>query len=159
MKKYISPTLIQPALWVIAFQIIGALIGMTTSGNMEWYDALNQSSLTPPDIAFGIVWSLLYVSLALCGWLTWERASKPRGLPVFMLYWLVMPLNWMWSFIFFEFHLVAIGFFWILALNASMIAFIAAAWAHNRAAAWLMVPTLIWCSFAAYLNYAIWVLN
>ena len=154
IKKYT-----RPAIWIAVFLVISYVIGMFTRGNMGWYDTLGKSSLTPPDIVFPIVWSSLYVLLALCGWRVWEGFSRPNGKTVFLLYWLIMPLTWAWSFIFFEFQMVAPGFFWIMALNAAMIAFIAAAWAHNRAASLLMAPTLIWCSFAAYLNYTIWVLN
>lgn len=154
IKKYTAP-----ALWIIAFQIVGSAIGYFTASNMDWYDTLTKSPLTPPDIAFPIAWTSLYIMLALCGWKVWDGFSLPNGKTVFLLFWAVMPLNWAWSFIFFEFQMIAAGFWWIIAMNISMIAFIAVAWANNRVAALLMVPTLLWCSFAAYLNYSIWILN
>lgn len=154
MKK-----LIQPALWIIAFQAIAGLIGMSTKNNMGWYDTLEKSTLNPPDIAFPIVWTLLYIMLALAGWLMWQHRKNKQTTIAFNLYWLQMLLNWAWSFVFFEFHLIALGFFWILALNLAMLAFIIKAWSIQKLAALLVLPTLIWGSFAAYLNYMIWILN
>ncbi len=146
-----------PFLWIVAFQIIGGAIGFVTSGNIEWYNSLKQSLLTPPDAAFGIVWSILYVMLALAGW----RVSKVReNSPViYRLFWVQMILNWGWSFVFFQFHNVEMGFTWIVALNIVMVVLIVKAWAVDRVISLLVLPTLVWGSFAGYLNYAIITLN
>ncbi|MEM7651203.1 MAG: TspO/MBR family protein [Pseudomonadota bacterium] len=154
MKKYITP-----ALWILAFQIIGGGIGFITNSDMSWYDGLEKSALTPPGFVFGIVWPILYVMLALAGWMMWcdrkaEGAQTPHN-----LFWMQMFLNWGWSFVFFQFQLIEIGLFWILALIIAMVAFVTQAWANFRMAALLVVPTVLWACFAAYLNYAIWVLN
>ena len=153
MKKYLAP-----ALWIVAFQAIAGVIGYVTRDNMDWYDTLAKSVLTPPDIAFPIVWTILYVLLALAGWMMWSY-RKTHG-EAFRLYWMQMLLNWGWSFVFFAAHLVFIGFLWILALNVAMAAFMAVAWRDGlKKPALLVLPTFLWGSFAAYLNYAIWVLN
>lgn len=126
---------------------------------MDWYDTLEKSTLTPPDIAFPIVWTSLYIMLALAAWMVWGE-FKQRGLnKAFILFWVQMLLNWGWSFVFFEFHLIAIGFYWICALNLVMIAYIFVQWPTNIKAALLVAPTVLWGSFAAYLNYSIMVLN
>ena len=151
--------LIAPILWILGFQAVSGLIGYTTSSNMGWYEGLEKSSLTPPDIAFPIVWTSLYVLLALAGWLVWKKRNDEDFRPAFIAYWVQMALNWGWSFVFFAAHLVVVGFFWILALNLAMIVFIFLAWKHSRAAAILVLPTVIWGSFAAYLNLMIWILN
>ena len=150
---------IHPVLWVIGFQVVAAVIGMTTSSNMSWYEGLQKSVLTPPDIAFPIVWTCLYIMLSLAGYFVWKR-FKNLGLDkVFVLFWIQMFLNWGWSFVFFSFHLVALGFFWISALNIAMLAFIIVSWNKKRIASYLVIPTLLWGSFAAYLNYQIIALN
>ena len=151
MKKYIPPLL-----WVIAFQIVSALIGMSTSANMGWYDTLEKSALTPPDITFPIVWTTLYIMLALAGWLIWKNHDKTLK----TLFAAQMLLNWGWSFIFFKFHLITLCFFWIVALNILMATLIIMLWKKPlKAPALLILPTLLWGSFAAYLNYQIWALN
>lgn len=154
MKKCIPPLL-----WVIGFQAVSGVIGFATSSNMGWYSTLNQPALTPPDIAFPIVWTGLYVMLALAGWIVWGRRDEAEFGLAFRLYWLQMLLNWGWSFVFFAAHLIVFGFFWIIALNFAMLAFIVVVWNKSRVAAFLVLPTLVWGSFAAYLNYMLWVLN
>lgn len=148
-----------PLLWVAVFQLISYGIGLVTRDNMDWYDTLDKSQLTPPDIAFPIVWSLLYVLLALAGLQVW-RHYKSRGLSaVFILFWLQMAMNWGWSFVFFAAHEIALGFYWIVALNGFLGIFIISAWNSCRRAAVYTLPTLFWGCFAAYLNYVIMVLN
>lgn len=146
------------ALWIVAFQLVALLIGVVTRQSMEWYHLLEKSSLTPPDVVFPVVWTVLYVLLALAGWLTWRERKVDDGV-VFRLYWMQMFLNWGWSFIFFGFHLIFLGFVWIVALLGVMAVFVAHAWAHQRHVAYLVLPTMAWGCFAAYLNYVIWLLN
>lgn len=154
IKKYLPPIL-----WVLGFQGVSAFIGMSTSKNMGWYDTLEKSSLTPPDIAFPLVWTTLYIMLALAAWQVW-KGYQERGMNnAFILFWVQMLLNWGWSFVFFEFHMIAIGFVWICVLNLAMIAYIFVQWPSNKLAAALVAPTVLWGSFAAYLNYSIMVLN
>lgn len=150
--------IIQPALWILGYQAIAYGIGMSTRANMGWYDTLEKSTLNPPDIAFPIVWTILYVLLALAGWTIWQgRKTAPKA---FVAYWVQMALNWGWSFVFFVGHLVFIGFVWIVLLDIAMLVFIVMAWkADMKPAALLVLPTLLWGSFAGYLNYMIWVLN
>ncbi|NCT40095.1 MAG: tryptophan-rich sensory protein [Alphaproteobacteria bacterium] len=154
MKKFIPPLL-----WIIGFQAISGLIGFATAANMGWYRTLEKAPLNPPDLAFPIVWTTLYVLLALAGWLVWTKRNDDGFALAFRLYWVQMLLNWGWSFVFFAAHLVVIGFFWIVALDLAMIAFIIVAWNKSRIAALLVLPTVIWGSFAAYLNVMIWILN
>lgn len=151
---------IPPFLWVIGFQAVSSSIGMLTSSNIDgWYKGLEKSALTPPDIVFPIVWTALYVMVALAGWLIFRNSDGGRGHSAKIFYALYVFLNWGWSFVFFEFHFICAGFFWILAVNVANIGVIYKSWTFSRAAAFLMLPPLIWTSFAAYLNYAIWVLN
>jgi benzodiazapine receptor len=150
---------IVPLIWALAYLSISSVIGFVTRQNMNWYGTLEKASLTPPDIAFPIVWTGLYVLLALAGWRVWQRRKEPDFRPAFYLYWIQIIMNWGWSFVFFQAHFIAIGFFWIVVLDFLMIAFISFAWKTDRAAALLVLPTVLWGSFAAYLNYSIWILN
>jgi benzodiazapine receptor len=154
MKKYL-----QPLAWIAAFQAISAAIGMITNSNMEWYQSLARSALTPPNIVFPIVWSTLYVMLALAGYLMWRVRKLPEARVAFILFWVQMLMNWAWSFVFFEFKAIELGYYWIVALNVLMLIFIISALKIAPKAALLVVPTLLWGCFAAYLNYMIWILN
>lgn len=155
MKQFIKP-----ALWIIGFQAISALIGMVTRSGMPWYQTLEKSSLTPPDLAFPIVWTILYVMLALAAYRVWEYArTHGKNTPVFLLFWAQMLMNWGWSFIFFGLQMAQAGFIWICVLNILMAGFIAISWKPLKSAAIFVFPTLLWGCFAAYLNYMIWALN
>lgn len=152
MKKYIAPVL-----WILAFQVIAGGIGYITSQNMGWYDTLEKSALTPPDIAFPIMWTSLYIMLALAGWMMWQvRKTADEAHRIF---WMQMFLNWGWSFVFFGFHLVFIAMLWIVVLLVTMLVFVVKVWDQQRIAAYLVIPTILWGCFATYLNYAIWILN
>jgi len=155
MQKYLKP-----ALWIIGFQAVSALIGMVTQSGMPWYDTLEKSDFTPPDIAFPIVWTCLYVMLALAGYYAWNYAKiHGKDSRIFLLFWVQMFMNWGWSFVFFGLQMVLPAFIWICALNIAMLALILAAYRPLRIVSWLVLPTLIWGCFAGYLNYMIWVLN
>ena len=119
--------------------------GYMTKDTMIWYNALPQSSLTPPSYVFGIVWSILLLMQAISAFLVWGKAS-PR------YFVLQLGLNMLWSFIFFylkrpDIALVTVLLF-VLALIMNIISFSKA----NKTAAWLLVPTLLWSFFAIYLN-------
>lgn len=154
MRRYISPLI-----WVVAFETIAYGIGRITSDNMDWYDQLEKPPLNPPDIAFPIVWTILYVLIALAGWRVWLRRAEIGVAPliVFALYTL---LNWGWSFVFFNGQMLLAGFLWIVALNVMALFFMWLCWARaERFAVVFMVPPLLWTCFAGYLNYMIWMLN
>ena len=64
-------------LWVFIFQLIGVGLGQISKANLEWYDSITKSSFTPPNIACPIVWSLLYILLALLGAYLWSNRKVP----------------------------------------------------------------------------------
>lgn len=148
-----------PLLWIAAFQAISYGIGQITRANMGWYDTLAKSVLTPPDIVFPIVWSALYVLLALAGHRVWQHFKSHGMTAVFIIFWLQMMMNWGWSFIFFAGHEISYGFYWIVALDIVLAGFIVLAWNACRRAAVYALPTFVWGCFAAYLNYVIMALN
>ena len=158
-KGFDPKCLIAPALWIAAFQAIGYALGMLTRSNMEWYHTLEKAALNPPDFVFPVVWSMLYVLLALAGWLMWNHRNDKDAGSAFRIYWMQMALNWGWTVVFFEWKFIDIATAWIAVLVFAMIAFMISAWKISRPAALLVLPTILWASFAGYLNYMIWQLN
>lgn len=152
VKRYLSL-----AIWIAAFMVIGKFIGdMTRNEIPGWYENLEKSSLNPPDIAFGIVWSILYILIAVAGWRLWQRKDSENGKCIFTLFAVQMFVNWAWSYIFFYYHLTGLGFVWILALIVLVAALI---YKSDRITKVILAPYLLWISFAAYLNGMIWYLN
>jgi len=133
----------------------GLLIGfLTTPG--PWYEALTKPSFNPPNWLFGPAWAILYVLIAIAGWRIWRL--DPRGTPM-KLWWLQLALNFLWSPTFFAMQQVGLALVVVLAMLATILAFVAAAWNVDRLAAWLFVPYAAWVAFASLLNASIWMLN
>jgi translocator protein len=122
-----------------------------------WYAALDKPSWTPPGWLFGPVWSVLYLMIAIAGWLAWQKREVTK-MPV--IFWgAQLLLNALWSYIFFGLHQPGIAFVEIMVLLAAILGFIGAAWPVSRAAALLFLPYAAWVAFAAVLNFSIWRLN
>ena len=127
-----------------------------------WYATLIRPALNPPAWVFGPVWTTLFALMGISLFLIWK--SDPSVAPKErrrggILFFIQLALNTLWSIIFFGLHspggaLVEIIFLW-LAILATIIAFAKI----SKPAAWLLVPYILWVSFAGYLNYSIWVLN
>jgi benzodiazapine receptor len=133
----------------------GMLIGfLTTPG--PWYEALAKPPFNPPNWLFGPVWTILYVFIAVAGWRIWRQDRK--GTPM-KLWWLQLVLNFLWSPTFFAMQQVGLALIVVLAMLATILAFIAAAWNVDRLSAWLFVPYAAWVAFATLLNASIWLLN
>ena len=124
-----------------------------------WYAALDKPSWTPPDLAFPIVWTILYVMMALAAWLMWLRARPGEARWPFLLFFAQLALNFLWSALFFGLRNPAAGVIGIAALIAVLVATIASFRRVSATAAWLLMPYLLWVCFAAALNVAIWQRN
>lgn len=122
-----------------------------------WYESLRKPPLNPPGWVFGPVWSVLYLAIALAGWLVWRaRPASPRPL---VLWGSQLVLNAAWSPLFFGWHLTAVALLDILVLLALVIATTASFRRVRPLAGALMVPYAAWLAFAAYLNAGLWLLN
>ncbi len=133
----------------------GLLIGFATRPD-DWYGALSKPWFMPPGELFGPVWTVLYVLIAIVGWRTFGR--DPDGAA--MIVWsIALALNFAWSPIFFRLHWPGAALFTVLALLATILAFIALAWPRDIVSALLFAPYAAWVMFATALNAAIWRLN
>ncbi len=144
--------------------IIGALF-TTPAVQSDWYAGIVKPALNPPAWVFGPVWTTLFALMGIAAFLVWSsyaKASedKKRGVKVaLILFGSQLVLNTLWSIIFFGLHnpggaLIEIIFLW-LAIIATIVMF----YRISKPAAWLLVPYILWVSFAVYLNFAIWTLN
>lgn len=121
-----------------------------------WYAALAKPSFTPPGWVFGPVWTVMYILIAIAGWLVW----RAEGLGLLLALWAVqLVLNMAWSWIMFGRHEIGWALVDIAVLWLVIAAFIALAWSTRPAAAALFGAYLAWVSFAALLNLRIWQLN
>ena len=150
------------AIAILAVELVGASGSIfTVQGLGQWYESLQQPALAPPIWVFGPVWTTLFALIGGALWLVWRQVdSSPQEVRLaFGVFVLHFVFNLGWSAVFFGLQeigwgLAVIGILWLLI--------VATMWAFDRVdrrAALLLVPYLLWVSFAAYLNYRFWVLN
>jgi tryptophan-rich sensory protein len=134
---------------------LGAL--MTTPALRPWYADLHKPQWAPPNWLFGPVWTVLYLAMAVAAWLVWGRSGlMDRPMKVFVLQ---LALNVAWSGVFFGLRSPGAAFAEIIAMWLAILATLIEFWKISSAAGWLLVPYLLWVSFAAVLNFSIWRLN
>ncbi|MEK9968676.1 MAG: TspO/MBR family protein [Ferrovibrio sp.] len=139
---------------------VSALGGAITAEPVKrWYPDLAKPALTPPDIAFPIVWTLLFALMALAAWRVWRAAGWHQARGALALFGLQLVLNLGWSALFFGLQQPGWALAEIVVLAVAIGACMAAFARHDRIAALLLAPYLLWVGFAAYLNAAIWLLN
>jgi translocator protein len=130
----------------------------TAEGVREWYPTLDKPPWTPPDAAFGPIWTFLYAAMAVAAWDVARRAPR-AGRPALALFLVQLALNALWSPVFFAWQETGLALAVISALWAAILACLVAFWRHSRLAAALMVPYLAWVSAAWTLNAWIWWFN
>lgn len=155
------PFWVKVLICVLVIPALGAVGGIVTSSNIAgWYEGLQKPAGTPPNWVFGPVWTLLYVLIGISLALIWDRApsgpAKNRALVIFAAQ---MVLNLVWTPVFFGAHLVLAALVIIALLWIAILMTILAFRKLDRTAAWLLVPYLIWVSYASYLNAGILWLN
>ena len=147
---------------LIAPQAAG-LIGsiFTASSVTGWYSTVTRPELAPPNWIFGPVWTTLFVLMGIALFLVWKKedSQKKKVKLALRLFVAQLVLNTLWSVIFFGLQSPGWAFVEIIFLWISITLTITVFTPISRLAAWLLVPYLAWVSFAAYLNYSIWLLN
>ena len=145
---------------------LGACFGIAALGSAftvpalaHWYAGIRKPSWTPPSWLFGPVWTSLFVMMAVAVWLVWLRVGIFGAPAAFALFAGQLALNAVWSALFFGLRnpgaaFVEVVFFWF-TIAATALAFARI----DPLAALLLVPYLMWVTFAAVLNFAIWRLN
>jgi tryptophan-rich sensory protein len=124
-----------------------------------WYRALAKPPWCPPDWVFGPVWTVLYLTVAVSGWLVWRQSSLGDAPAAFVAYGLQLALNGLWSTIFFGLRRPDLAFVEIVFLWLSILATIAVFHPISPTASYLLIPYACWVSFAVALNFSVWRLN
>lgn len=143
--------------FVVLVNVVGSIPAFLAGPSSPWFGSLAKPALYPPPALFGIVWTLLFTLQGIALWLVW-RGDGPRR-AAFVAFGVQFVFNLLWTPAFFALHdlLVALGV--IVVLWVAIVATIRAFDRVDRRAAALLVPYLLWVSFAAVLNYRFWVLN
>lgn len=137
---------------------VGFLSGLISRNNIMTYAALNKPLLSPPAYVFPVVWTILYLLMGISAYRIAISGDKNTG-TAFTYYVLQLFFNFFWTILFFTFNLCFAALIWLLILIALIIQMIRAFYDIDHAAAYLQIPYLLWCLFAAYLNLSICLLN
>lgn len=143
---------------VIFCLLIAGIEGWVTAANTnQWYHALIKPPFNPPPFVFAPVWTILYIMIGIAGGLIWSKRDKYLGLLI--LFFLQIFFNFLWSFLFFlwqsiSWALIDISLLWVVVLIILIYGY-----RYYKKVAYLLIPYFIWLSFAAMLNFSLWLLN
>lgn len=135
--------------------LIGSIF--TFSAIPTWYRFLNKPSFSPPNFIFGPVWITLYFLMGISVYLIWSARKNTKG--ALNLFWIHLFFNATWSIMFFGLKSPLLGLINIVILWILIVMVVYRFWKINRVAGLLLLPYLIWVSFATILNYNIFILN
>ena len=128
------------------------------SGNMSLYSNINKPPLSPPGFIFPVVWTILYILMGISSYLIYN-SDNPKKWNALKTYALQLFFNFWWSIIFFKFSLYFFAFLLLLALIILIAVMIYQFYQISPLSSYLQIPYLLWCLFAAYLNFMIYRLN
>ena len=138
--------------------IIGSL--STVSAIPNWYEGLVRPAISPPNWVFGPVWITLYTLMGIALYLIWRKGLDNKKVRFAFVFFVVhLVLNASWSLIFFGLQNILPALVVIVLLLLMIIASMVLFWRIDRWATYLLVPYLLWVSFATVLNYLIFQLN
>ena len=140
--------------------IIGGLSALLSGPGMELFASLEQPPLSPPGWLFPVVWTLLYLMMGLASCLVLESGGERKQISAALtLYGVQLAVNFFWSIFFFNMQLYLFSFFWLVLLWCLILATLISFYRLSKPAGLLLVPYLLWVTFAGYLNLAIALLN
>ena len=145
--------------WIVVSFAASAVGAVASIQAKSFYSQLNHADWAPPPGVFGPVWTVLFALMGIAAWLVWRFGGFRANRLALTLFLLQLAFNVLWSWLFFAWHradlaLVDIVVLWVLIV-ATLISF----WRVRPLAGVLLIPYLLWVSFASALNYSLWQLN
>lgn len=124
---------------------------------MEAFEALNKPALSPPGWLFPVVWTVLYILMGIASYLV-LTSGKPNDTAL-IVYGIQLVFNFFWPILFFNLELYLLSFFWLVLLWLLILKTTLSFYQISKPAGYLMLPYLLWVTFAGYLNFFIYLLN
>jgi tryptophan-rich sensory protein len=156
-------SLSRPQTWLALAGWLGVTFAAAALGALflpgEWYAQLRKPTWNPPNWLFGPVWTTLYLMMALAAWLVWRRGGFAAQRMPLVIFSIQLGLNALWSPLFFGLKNPGLAFAEIVLLWFAILDTLVVFWRVQVAAALLLVPYLLWVTFAAGLNFTLWQLN
>lgn len=144
--------------------VIGVISTLVTGNSMMTFGNLNQPPLAPPAWLFPVAWTILYILMGVASYLIYKREAKDENdaklqKAEIIVYFVQLFFNFMWTILFFRLEMRWFAFGWLVAMWCMIIALMTMCAKNCKAAAWCLVPYILWCTFAMYLNVMIAILN
>ena len=136
---------------------VGGISAFLTQNSMETFQAIQKPPLSPPGWLFPIVWTLLYILMGIASYLVFT-SQKPNRTAL-TVYGVQLAFNFIWPILFFNLEQYLFAFIWLVLLWFLILATIIQFDSISKPAKYLMLPYLLWVTFAGYLNFAIYLLN
>jgi len=146
---------------IVVCQLAGFIGSLFTRSSIPtWYASVRKPSFNPPNWIFGPVWTTLYLLMGIAAFLVWRQGLDNKAVRLALLLFIIqLVLNTLWSIIFFGMRSLSGGFADIAALWIMIVLTTVSFFRLSAVAGVLMVPYLLWVTFASVLNFAIWRLN
>ena len=139
---------------------VGGLSAWLTRNSMDTFEQLNQPPLSPPGWLFPVVWTVLFVLMGIASYLVVEaRAPQRLQKPALWTYGIQLAFNFLWTIVFFNLRWFLFAFGWLVALWILILAALIQFYRIRKTAGYLLIPYLLWVTFAGYLNFGVYVLN
>lgn len=136
---------------------VGGLSALLTQNSMQTFTSINKPILAPPAWLFPVVWTILYILMGIASYLV--LTSNKENHTALTVYSIQLGFNFLWSIIFFNLKLYLLAFIWLILLWLLIFETIMQFYQITKRAGYLMIPYLLWVTFAGYLNYFIYLLN
>jgi benzodiazapine receptor len=146
---------------ILVCHLAGFIGSFATSSSVNtWYATLTKPSFNPPNWLFAPVWLALYTLMGISLYLLWIKLKKKKQIKSLIIFFFFsLLLNTIWSPVFFGFHNLGLALAIIFLLWLTILAMIYTFYEHSKWASILLIPYLLWVSFAGILNLALWYLN
>lgn len=147
-------------IWIVISNVVGALSGWLSMEGMEIYSKyVQQPPLSPPSWLFPIVWVILYTLMGIAVSRVITSGEKTSCSGAVKLFVIQLAVNFFWPLIFFNAQAYGLALIWLLILWVLVLLTILQFRKCDKIASWLLVPYLVWLTFAVYLNAAVWIIN
>ena len=146
--------------WSVCIAIplaVGGVSALISRGAMESFGELRMPPLAPPAWLFPVVWTILYILMGIASCLV--RTSDKPNQKALRVYALQLAVNFFWPILFFNLELYLAAFFWLVLLWVLVLVTTELFYGISKPAGLLMIPYLLWITFAGYLNLTIYLLN
>ena len=140
--------------------LVGIVSAMISSKGMAMYGTMSKPPLSPPAWVFPVAWTILYIMMGVASYFVFvSDADSKLKMMALLIYIIQLAMNFMWSIVFFNWKLYLVAFVWLIVMWGLVIICAFRFYGINKAAGYMMIPYIVWLTFAAYLNLGTYIIK